>query len=290
MKASRHIAFWLVYCLYFYIQSISPWSLEEFVSADTYKNALTSLYCFVPISMLCAYVSMYVILPFFIERRKYLPAVFLLVLLFAVAICLNYFGAGTYYRITGLQVNYPHPEVVLGYLNAIWAMIVSLIAMGIRITKKWYSQQKEIEEITRQKTRNELNLRKTSLHPGFLYSSLESIHEKLNRNDSMSSSMILLLSNILSYSLYESKTEKVTLRSELNAVSEYITLEKLKGSGGIDLNVDDNIDPEDVFISPMSVLSVLQDDAGAHGRNQNTELVIKQKDEEITIAIHHEPA
>lgn len=290
MKFWRHIIFWLVYCCYFYIQSISPWSLREFVNPETYRNALISMYCFVPTAIICAYPAMYVILPLYIERKKYLSAVFALTLLFLVAIGLNYFGARLYYRESHIRVNYPNPEFALGYLNAIWAMVASFVTMGIRITRKWFTQQREIEEIARQKARNELSLRKTSLHPGFLYSSLESIHQKLNRNDHMSSPMILLLSNILSYSLYESKTERVTLRSELSVVSEYISLEKMKGSGDIALNIDSRIDQENVLISPMAVLSVLQDDAMNPGRDGSTELSVKQKDEEITVSLSHDPA
>ena len=39
--------------------------------------------------------------------------------------------------------------------------------------------------------------------------------------------MILILSNLLSYSLYESKAERVTLERELNAVADLISLEKM---------------------------------------------------------------
>jgi LytS/YehU family sensor histidine kinase len=208
--------------------------------------------------MICAYVSMDFILPRFIETKKYLKGAVAFTILFSAGTVINYFAATIYYANWGLPLTYSKSPVSLGYLNTIWAMIISVIALGLRITRKWYLQQKEIEEITRQKARNELELQKNSMQPDFLYSSLHSIYENLNESSNSSSSMILVLSNLLSYSLYESKTERVSLQLELNAVNDFINLELMKGCNEIQLEVDEAIDTDEVLIHPMAVLSVMQ--------------------------------
>ena len=272
----RHILFWLVYCSYFYIQSIAPWAMDEFYDPSTYRKALISLYSFIPVCMLSVYVSIYFILPGFIEKKKYLGAIFSFIILFSAGTYINYFAAQHYYQYSGVETSYQKGPIQLGYLNTIWAMIISGIAICIRVTRKLYRQQKEIEEITRQKTRNELNLKKNNMHPGFLYSSLDSIYTGLKENKSSSSSMILVLSNLLSYSLYESKTELVTLQHELNAVADFIALEKLKGSEEISLNIDDDINTGEILVTPMVILSVLQD-------NVARVITLTQEEDELVV-------
>jgi len=278
MKYGRHILFWFVYCSYFYLQSIVPQTLEEFSVAATYKNAFVSLCSFIPVCMLSVYVSIYFILPFYIETKKYGRAIIAFVILFSAGTLINYYGAGIYYRITHVVMYASKGQIALGYLNTVWAMVISGIAIGIKVTRKWFNQQKEIEAIARQKSRNELNLQKNRIHPGLLYSSLDKIYTDLNQNNGSASSMILLLSNLLSYSLYECKTERVTLQRELNAVADFVALEKMKGMKEITVHVDENIEPSALLVPPMLILSVLHD-----GFCES--IVIKEDDENLIIKI-----
>lgn len=254
MRFGRHMLFWLVYCTYFYIQSISPASLKEFSSSITYRNAFVSLCCFIPVCIMCVYVSIWYIFPKFIEPKKYLPAIFSFVLLFAFGTLINYFAAKSYYSISGSHAKGP---LLLGYLNTIWAMIISGFAIGIKAVRKWFTEQKEISAITQNKTRNELNLQKNRMHPRFLYSSLHRIHESLINEDASSSRMILTLSNVLSYSLYESDNEFITLQNEIAAIEDFIALEK-SADRQITLTVDEQLDTENLLVPPMIVFSSLQ--------------------------------
>jgi two-component system, LytTR family, sensor kinase len=278
MKYGRHILFWVVYCFYFYIQSISPQSPEEFSDTSTYRNAFVSLCSFIPVCMLSVYVSIYYIFPNYIETKKYGRAIIAFIILFATGTIINYQAARVYYNFTHVVMYPSKGTIMLGYLNTIWAMIISGIAIGIRITRKWIGQQKEIEAITRQKARNELNLQKNRMHPGFLYSSLDSIYADLKEDKGDSSSMILVLSNLLSYSLYESKTERVTLERELSAVADFISLEKMKGSAEILVHVDENIETKSLLIPPMLIVSVLREGFA-------NAVIVREEEESLTIEI-----
>lgn len=277
----------MCYALYFFVQSIAPRSLEEFTSPTTYSNAFISLCCFLPVCMLSVYTSISLILPRFIEKRKYGGAVLAFVLLFSVGTSINYFAAGIYYTESTIKTDSQKGALSLGYLNTIWAMIISGFAMGLRIGRKWYLQQKEIAEISKQKSRNELILRKNSMHPAFLYSCLGSIHASLKRNDESSSSMILVLSNMLSYSLYESETDHISLKTELNAVADFMKLEKLKSARAYNLMIDDRIDEEEVFIPPMSILSRLQHECVTSSLNEPVTILISEADHELEVSIDY---
>lgn len=254
MKWVRHILFWAVYCTFFYFQSISPQSLQEFTAPATYRNAFFSLVSFIPVCVLYVYVSLYVIFPRFLENKLYLRAALSFILLFAIGTTLNYFAAALYYSLAHLTGKGP---LLLGYLNTLWAMIISGIAIGLKAVRQYQKEQKEINELLRNKTRNELNLTKRKMQPEFLYSTLDRIHTGLVSNDPSSSAMILTLSNVLSYSLYGTDAELISLEDELLAVEDIITLQ-IHAGRTIELNVDDVIDKPEVLVQPMSIFSIVQ--------------------------------
>ena len=277
MNYGRHILFWIVYCCYFFLQSIAPWSTEEIFNTATYRNAFISMYCFIPVCVLCVYVSIYFILPRYIELRKYPAAILMFTALFSAGAFINYFSAQVYFAHSGVTGTGKGP-FLLGYLNTIWAMIIGGFAICLKVTLNWFTQQKEIELITQQKARSELNLQKFKIHPAFLYSSLDSIYADLKANKSSSSSMILVLSNLLSYSLYDSKADHVTLQAELNAVNDFISLQRMKGAHAIILYLDPAINTDVVMVPPMILLSVVQE-------RRAKEISLRQDDHEVIVTI-----
>lgn len=290
MKWIRHISFWLLYCSYFYIQSISPQNFDEFANYLTYRNAFVSLCCFVPFSIVASYICVDFILPFFIEQKRYWSAVAAFVILFSVGTGVNFFAAEIFFKMTDAKYARHKGALSLGYHNTTWAMIICGFAMGLKIARNWYLQQKEIEKITARKTRNELDLQKNNIHPEILYSGLNSIYHSLSINSERSPSMILTLSNVLSYSLYESKTERVALQSEINAVKDFISLEMMKHSVEIILRVDDDVDCESLSLAPMTILSAVQDKVIMLGKKGvmrwTIELFIDQTKEHIRLNLN----
>jgi hypothetical protein len=210
-----------------------------------------------PACVLSVYVSVYFILPRYIETKRYGVAIFAFVILFTVGTFINYQAAKVYYQYS--QVDKYKAAITLGYLNTTWAMIISGIAICISVTEKWYRQKREIEAINQQKKRNELNLRKNKMHPGFLYNTLDGIYNDIRENRGKSSSMILVLSNLLSYSLYDSKIDRVSLQHELNAIDDYISLERMKTGRRINLDVEQTVCKEEIMVPPMIILSKLHD-------------------------------
>ena len=93
----------------------------------------------------------------------------------------------------------------LGHLNSVWAIIVSTFAIGIRLTKNWYRQKQENLEIAAKKARTDLKLEKSIVHPEFLSRSLNSIYCKINSGSNDAPVMVLKLSDLLNYALYNTR-------------------------------------------------------------------------------------
>lgn len=114
----------------------------------------------------------------------------------------------------------------LSQINIKWAITISLIAIGIKLTKTQYLQQQENIEIARKKSMTELQLQKARINPALLFNSLDNIYQKIHSGSDDAAVMVLKLSELLSYSLYESDEEFVLLDHELSGINDLIYLEK----------------------------------------------------------------
>lgn len=264
-RISRHLLFWIVYCTYFYLQSVNPATYNEIFEGNTYKYAFISLCCFVPFCIFSAYLFLYFLLPVVLLKKRYV--------LFCVAFALVFaMGAAVNYVVADIYLYYVHltkpvtPAMLnnngLSYCNTTWALTIACIALGIKLTKGWYLQQQENLIMEGQKTRAELQLQKGRIHPAFLFRSLDKLQAATTTGSEQSSAIVLKLADLLSYSLYESDAEWVTLENEINCLKDLIFLEQTSGDASINLEVHVTREAEEKYIAPMVIVSFLQDSFG----------------------------
>ncbi|PTS95163.1 histidine kinase [Pedobacter sp. HMWF019] len=72
---------------------------------------------------------------------------------------------------------------------------------------------------------------KAQLNPHFLFNTLNNLYSLSLKKDDLVPEVILNLSDTMSYTLYESNTEKVPLSKELEFIKNYVELEKMRYSG-----------------------------------------------------------
>ena len=281
---ARHLLFWLVYCFSFYIQSLSPNDVNGFFHRRTYYVALVSLLCFIPACAFSLYIGLYVVWPFFLRRKKYFSAFIFILFIFCIDICMNYFFSLLFHhyvesepiKFGGILASFS--GVLPGaYQNSVWAITALGIGCCIKLSKVSYLQQKENMKVLRRKLRNEIDLQKVRLQPLYLCRSLDDIHSHINANSENGYKMILKLSDVLNYSLYECEAALVPIEAEISAVNDFIELEKLKSIGSHKMSLLVYEDLNGLVIPPMIFLTFLQQvDACLKQMHQRTyETVIK---------------
>jgi len=236
------------------------------------------LCCFVPTCILTTYITIYFLLPAFLEKRKYLQFFAGLISLFLTALLINYYTADIF--IVNAKYVIPsgyefHKQLGLGETNTKWAITISLIAIGIKLSKNWYLQEKENLEISRKKTRTTLQLQKARVNPDLLFNSLQSIRQKIVSGSEDSSFALLKLSDLLSYSLYESDTDWVLFDKEIAAIHDFIYLKNSTTETRTNIQIKTKSDTEHLFIAPI-LLPMLQDISGC----------TSNKDVEIRVLFH----
>ncbi|MGH2564343.1 MAG: sensor histidine kinase, partial [Ginsengibacter sp.] len=217
---------------------------------------------YIPVSVFSAYISAYFLLPRFILRGKYFSFFISAIILFLINLSGAYLLTKALVQLTQkipfnqlpLQIKVFDPIVYgvgLGTAASGFAIIVKLL-------KYRYLKQKENERLQKQKINTELQMIKTNFHPHFLSDALKNIADLIRKHSTQSPAVILSLSDLLSYILYDNEKNWVPMEQELQMVKAYFNLEKIFYANRIIINMDQQGDVSEMRIAPLVILSLIQ--------------------------------
>ena len=127
--------------------------------------------------------------------------------------------------------------------------------MGIELAKSWYLKSQENLEMFRIKAKSETRARISRINPSWLFQALDKIKNNLDRQSATSTAMILNLSDLLSYSLYESDADLVELEKEFSELQHLFTIEQLDVFALVKIDVQKSGDFLHKSVAPMSVIN-----------------------------------
>lgn len=139
--------------------------------------------------------------------------------------------------------------------------------MIIKFFKLWTIKQREWMDAQQEKITAELQLLKAQVHPHFLFNTLNNIYSFSLEQSPKTPQMILRLSSLLSYMLYDCRSEQVRLQKEIEIMKNYIDLEKERYGQSIDISWNVEGDVTDRFIAPLMMLPFLEN-AFKHGTSE----------------------
>ncbi|HKY06487.1 MAG TPA: histidine kinase [Blastocatellia bacterium] len=110
----------------------------------------------------------------------------------------------------------------------------------------------------------QLNLLRYQINPHFLFNALNSIRALVRENPERSEMMISELSEFLRYSLAQHRPHEATLKDEVEAIRNYLAIEKIRFEDKLDVRFD--IDPEaEHFFVPGFLIHPLVENAIKYG-------------------------
>lgn len=133
--------------------------------------------------------------------------------------------------------------------------------------KYWQSKKKEEENALKAESlakEAELKMLRYQLNPHFLFNSLNSASALISENPARAERMINELSDFLRYSLVNTKTDTVTLKNEIEAIKNYLSIEQVRFEEKLQISFD--IAPEtENFPLPNFLLHPLVENAVKYG-------------------------
>ena len=143
-------------------------------------------------------------------------------------------------------------------------LIVSLIS-GIKLIQHNYKSILKNEDLKNkilqtqlQLKKQELSMLKMQIHPHFLFNSLNTIDGFALKKRDEAPEMILKLSNLLDYILYQIEKPTVSLENEINHLEDYISLEKLRFHDTLEVNLIKGDDISEMYIAPMLLIPFVE--------------------------------
>jgi sensor histidine kinase YesM len=232
----------------------------------------TPIYIFIfftPIILVYANVIIYWLIPSFLLKRKYLPFFLLYCCWTSISLTLifldeNYvFGPffGTPAQHYTLLEAY---RQIFSLNNFLDMHIFTMLCVFGKLFKYWYLEQQQKQQVEKQKIIAELELLKAQLHPHFLFNTLNNLYTLVYEKSDRAPKMLMRLSGLLSYVLYECKADEVLLSKEITVIKDYVSLEKERYGDRLDISLNFSGDIEDKLIAPM-LLQPFIENAFKHG-------------------------
>lgn len=125
--------------------------------------------------------------------------------------------------------------------------------------------KKKNQELAFQKKEAELSALRSQLHPHFLFNTLNGIYNEVLKKTDLAAEMILKISDILRFMLYECSAEFISLGKESKLIQDYIALEKIRYGDRIEIieNLDEST-TSNTEIPPLILFSLVEN-AFKHG-------------------------
>ena len=256
----QHVLFWLAYILY---QSAdNGWQDKDVVAFQLDPGLITR----VPICMLVTYVNLYLLIPFFYEPQKYF--------IYALGVISLLLFAGILQRYCAYAIWVPWDKIhdkahfslektnfwiPLRFLkDAIKNIPIMVITMLIKLMRNAFENEKNLREVQEEKYTAELSLLKAQINPHFFFNTLNSLYGLTLKGSEKASKVVLHLSDLMSYMLYEASADKVLLQDEISHLENYIKIEQLRFADRLDVSFQYSGEMDGILITPLLLLPFVE--------------------------------
>ncbi len=117
------------------------------------------------------------------------------------------------------------------------SVLISGFALGLGVMEKLKENEEKQKELEKEKLNSELAFLKNQVSPHFFFNTLNNIYSLIGINTEEAQNAVLKLSKLMRYLLYESEQGESKLNDEINFMTHYIDLMKLRLSDKVKLSV-----------------------------------------------------
>ncbi|NUO01932.1 MAG: histidine kinase, partial [Saprospiraceae bacterium] len=131
----------------------------------------------------------------------------------------------------------------------------------IELSKTWFKYreiQDKLRRLEREKFAAELSALKSQVNPHFLFNSLNNLYSLALDKDERTPGIILRLSEMMRYLLYESNADFVSLSKEIAHLWNYVEMQKLRVGGKAKISFDVTGNPEQKAVAPLLFLPLVE--------------------------------
>ena len=144
---------------------------------------------------------------------------------------------------------------ILIALSILFSVVLSMV---LKLLKNWYQGEQARRRLQQINTETELKFLKSQINPHFLFNCLNNLYALTLKKSDQAPEVVLRLSNILRYVLYEAGDGRVPLMKEVHYLRDYIDLEKIRLGNRAVIDFETRGNLRDAQIEPMLFLTFLE--------------------------------
>ncbi|QXP64174.1 sensor histidine kinase [Polaribacter sp. HaHaR_3_91] len=218
------------------------------------------------VTLIIAYVFVYDLIPKYLLKKQYkkfvLYTIYSGVFVATTILMIEVVGFVFYFnlefkKMPALTTN---PAVIL-----VCIFFIVILASGLKILKSNYKSLDEKKTLENKFLQTKLELKeqelkflKMQIHPHFLFNSLNTIYGFAIAKADEAPEMILKLSNLLDYILYQVEKPKVPLVEEIHHLEDYVSLEKMRFHDTLKVNFSKDKLNDPLQIPPMLLIPFVE--------------------------------
>lgn len=233
------------------------------------------------------YVNYFFYIPYLLFRKRFFFYAIAIITSIAFIIYSN-IGIANYFLsedfIEGMKVHNITGKIVYT------SIFLLGISTSITVTQNWYKNEEQKNVIKSEKLNSELSFLKSQVNPHFLFNTLNNIYSLANRKSEHTPDAIMKLSHLMRYMIYETKKDTVDLQKEINYLTDYIELQKLRmlDKSKVIFNIDNSECEKE--IEPMLLIPFVEN-AFKHGdifsEDAKIEITLRIKDNELYFKVEN---
>ncbi|MEO9483369.1 MAG: histidine kinase [Ekhidna sp.] len=281
-----HLVFWIVFISFF---SLVYGSFEEQYGRQ-YLIQLTDAVLQIP----AVYFTLYFLMPRFLFKERYIEfAIYLTILILGFS-GLHWFN----YVLIQDPIFWPDDDYsphLINYgkmlKNTTKVYPVLILAIVIKWFKYWFREQKTNQLLIEEKLKAELNFLKAQVHPHFLFNTLNNLYALTLKNSKDAPEVVLKLSDLLNYMLYECAADEVLIEKEVKLLKDYISLEKIRYGDRLNISFNMIGNTGGRSVSPLMLLPFVEN-SFKHGVSEEMDeawvsIDLEFKEEKLTLKVEN---
>jgi sensor histidine kinase YesM len=206
-------------------------SLEEHAKlvGMPYKAFLIGQFIVFLFDVAFIYFNLYFLFPRFLQKGKFNIYVLSLLIMSSLYFLISYVSQQIYVIYFGKNEAFALKFNINDFFSMFTIGMVSICCTtGYKIFKQWVFDQQRFSELEKQKINSELQQLKNQVNPHFLFNTLNNLHVLTLTDSKKASDIILGLSDVLRYQIYDAKNDIVLLKKDIEIIDQYLQLEKIR--------------------------------------------------------------
>ncbi len=253
-----HSIFWVV--IYFFYAYFLGYGSSNIIYVNLFSGYL------MPVTILISYFFNYYLIPKYLLSKKYklfiLYSIYTFIIsgyLIILTILYGLIYSEELKEGNTAPLTKTLPFIVLGVFFVVTISIaISLIIHSYKSIISNENLRNKILETQLKLKEQELKFLKMQIHPHFLFNSLNTIYGFAIKKRDETPEIILKLSNLLDYILYQIEKPKVFLKDEINHLMDYVSLEKMRFHDTLEVLVNFKVNNENLQIAPMLLIPFVE--------------------------------